>query len=131
MSDAAPDLTGDWHGIFNYPDGSPPNAFEATLRDVGGVITGETCEPSDGIDDIAAEQRAFIEGARSGHAVRFVKRYDELHRDPVYYAGILNAEATEISGTWTIQGVWSGSFIMIRPAGQAVAEELRVEAPVD
>ena len=131
MSDAALDLTGHWRGVFNYPDGSPPNEFDAELRDVGGVITGETCEPSDGIDDIASDQRAFVEGARTGPAVRFVKRYDELHRDPVHYDGTVDAEATEIAGTWTIQGVWSGSFLMVRPAAQAVAEELQVEAPVD
>ena len=107
MSDAAPDMTGRWTGIFNYLDGAASTAFEAELRDVGGAITGETCEPSDGVGDIDPDQRAFVEGTRSGHAVTFVKRYDELHRDPVAYDGVVDPEGTEIAGTWTIPGVWS------------------------
>jgi hypothetical protein len=34
----------------------------------------------------------------------------------VDYAGTLNAEATEVEGRWIIRGVWSGKFLMIRPA---------------
>ena len=115
MSDAARNLTGDWHGIFNYPHDWPSNSFEAVLRERGGILTGETREPSDGIDDIAPEQTAFLEGTRSGSHVRFVKRYDEIHRDVVHYDGEVNGDATEITGHWTITGAGSGSFIMVRP----------------
>ena len=130
MTEATLDLTGRWHGIFNYPDGSPPNEFDAELREATGLITGETREPSDGIDDVAREQCAFLEGTRSGHAVRFVKRYDELHRDAVYYDGTLDDDAKEIAGRWTIQGVWSGTFLMIRPTAHVIADERVAEAPV-
>ena len=131
MSDAGLDLTGHWHGIFNYPDGSPPTEFEAELREIGGIVTGETTEPSDGIEDIAADQCAFIEGRRAGHAVTFVKRYDEMHRDPVHYDGTISDEGTEVSGRWTIAGEWSGTFLMIRPARQEAEAEQEIAAPVD
>ena len=37
------------------------------------------------------------------------------------YAGAVNADHTEIEGDWTVPGVWSGKFLMIRNRGQAQA----------
>jgi len=39
----------------------------------------------------------------------------------VGYAGALNEDATEIQGRWSIPGVWSGKFLMIRPEGARAA----------
>lgn len=131
MTDAAADLSGQWHGIFNYPGGAPPNAFEAELREAGGIITGETRERSDDPRDTGHEQSAFIEGRRSGHAVDFVKRYDAMHRDHVVYTGSISDDGTEIAGRWTIAGAWSGSFLMVRPARQEAEVTRKAAAPVE
>ena len=64
-------------------------------------------------------------GTRHARAVSFRKTYDGTvpgYR-AVDYAGTLNDEATEIEGRWTILGVWSGKFMMIRPSRTEATEE--------
>jgi len=39
----------------------------------------------------------------------------------VSYAGELNSDASEIAGTWTIEGGSSGAFLMVRARRRAVA----------
>ena len=119
------DLTGRWEGIFNYPRDLPPNGFVATLTERAGAITGGTEEVSDRPADAGAALPAVIEGERIGSAVRFTKRYDDRARaHPVHYAGTLAPEGDEIVGEWTVPGVWSGSFIMIRqPRREAGVEQ--------
>ena len=34
--------------------------------------------------------------------------------DSVHYAGDLNEDGTEISGTWRVAANWSGTFLMVR-----------------
>lgn len=125
MGDAA-DLGGDWDGIFNYPRALPPTAFTATLRDHGGVLTGETSEPGR-----EGTLFALIEGRREGSGVTFVKVYDDHHAKPIHYAGTLNADATEITGTWHIPGDWSGTFMMMRRGGEVEEVELRATEEVE
>jgi hypothetical protein len=119
------DLGGDWDGIFNYPRALPPTAFTATLRDHGGVLTGETSEA--GREGMLF---ALIEGRREGSGVAFVKLYDDHHAKPIHYAGTLNTDATEIAGTWRIPGDWSGTFMM-RRAGEAEEVEQRATEEVE
>jgi hypothetical protein len=104
---AADNLTGVWNGVFQQPDcGSV--AFTATLIESGGQITGSTHEPC---------------------ALHGCPR--KTHLDPpgfgygtVSYRGDLNGDATEIAGTWTIAGGFSGEFLMIR-AGRSVPARAR------
>ena len=74
-------------------------------------------------------------GARSGASVRFTKAYERgpARFAPVAYDGVLNAEATEIDGTWTIKGRMSGRFLMIRSKRPepAVRAEKDVSVPVE
>ena len=37
--------------------------------------------------------------------------------DAVQYSGEVNQDGSEIEGRWTIPGVWSGKFLMIRAGG--------------
>lgn len=129
MSEARLDVTGEWTGIFNYPDPHPPNGFEAVLREVAGTITGETREVSDSAEDVDKIQCAMLDGTRSGHAVTFTKHYDEMHRaaNPVRYDGVLSDEGDEITGRWTIPGHWAGTFMMVRAGGRADAVEREAE----
>ncbi len=126
----ADDLSGQWTGIFNYPRGLPPTGFTATLRDMGGVLTGETAEPR---HDGGATLTAMIDGTRTGLAVTFVKIYDALdgEHDSVRYEGTVDAGGQEITGRWDIPGVWSGTFIMVRDAGVAAADEREAEAEAE
>ena len=112
------DLGGDWDGIYNYPRLLPPIAFAATLRDHGGALSGESSET-----DREGTRFALIEGQRAGSSVTFTKSYDDGQASVVHYAGALNGDATEITGTWRIPGNWSGTFIMVRRPGEAEAVE--------
>jgi hypothetical protein len=124
----ADDLSGGWDGIYNYPHTAPPTAFTATLRDAAGVIVGETTEP----DDRGGTRHALLDGARQGSAVHFVKSYDDQNRDygSVRYSGTVNGEGTEITGRWDIPGAWSGTFIMVRHAGEAETAAIRAAETV-
>lgn len=125
---SADDLSGEWRGIFNYPGAAgPPTEFTATLNDVGGVLTGETAEPSLYGGTLAAR----LDGRHTGSAVTFAKLYEETREggyDSVAYEGEVDVEGLEITGRWTIPGNWSGTFIMVRDKGveediEATAEE--------
>lgn len=129
MSGERLNVTGEWTGIFNYPDPHPPTGFEAVLREVAGAITGETRECSDSAEDADPVQCALIDGMRSGHSVTFTKYYDEMHRaqNPVRYDGTLSDEGDEITGRWSIAGHWSGTFMMVRASGRADVVEREAE----
>jgi len=123
----ASDLSGVWHGIFNYPHSLPPAEFVATLVEHNGALSGETEE----IDSGGRRLTALIHGHHAGSSVSFVKTYDDRHTHPVHYAGTLDPEATEIAGTWRIPGSWSGTFVMVRPAGKEEGVERKVAESVD
>jgi hypothetical protein len=129
VTSPAGDLSGEWRGIFNYPRGQPPTEFTATLHDAGGRLSGSTVEPSLSGGTIVAR----IDGSHVGSAVSFMKLYDddpEDQYDTVAYEGAVDAEGTEIAGRWSIPGVWSGSFIMVRRPGVEAGIEASVAEPV-
>jgi hypothetical protein len=117
MSIDAQNLTGVWQGLYTYPHGQSVS-FVATLIDSAGALSGSTHEPGGHGDAASGTLYATLSGRRDGSAVTFRKTYDgKVPRyHAVNYAGTLNAEATEVEGRWTIPGVWSGTFLMIRPA---------------
>jgi hypothetical protein len=123
------DLTGRWSGIFNYPSMFPPNSFEAEIRDTGGLITGVITQPREAFEGPGPSRQAVIEGNRTGSSITFVKIYDDLDRPTPHYHGIIQPGGDEIEGEWTIPGDWSGTFLMIRGAGNeaAVVREVSVE----
>lgn len=124
------DLSGEWDGVFNYPHGLPPTGFRATLRDQAGALTGETVEEGDA-EEHGTTLIALIEGHRDGAAVAFTKRYDTLGRAyyVVGYDGKVASDGEEISGRWTIPGVWSDTFLMVRSAAAlaTAAREIKEE----
>ena len=124
------DLSGAWRGIFNYPRELPATAFAALLRDADGAISGEIDE----LDIFSPDRRpigALVDGCRKGDAVRFVKYYDAPEGyDVVHYAGEVAPSGDEITGRWTIPGVWSGTFIMTREPAPAVAVEVETGVSV-
>jgi hypothetical protein len=122
---AADNLTGVWNGVFHQPDcGSV--AFTATLIESGGQITGSTHEPCALPGCPRKTHLALLSGHRQSRTVAFVKTYDPpgFGYGAVSYRGDLNGHATEIAGTWTIAGGFSGAFLMIR-AGRSVPARAR------
>lgn len=121
-------LTGVWHGLYSYPVAwMPPAHFTATMIDSGGALHGTTHE-----ETAQGAMQAVVEGALEGGVVRFVKVYSPASEDfqDVIYSGTLSADRTEIEGEWTVPGVWSGTFLMIRTRGKAQAQEREVELSV-
>lgn len=134
MSGGEDDLTGDWNGFYSYPDGGPPIAFEARLDERGGRVTGTTTELADMGELFGQPIHAVIDGRRAGNSISFLKMYDGAGEDydVVRYEGTLDAEGNEIEGRWTVPGIWSGAFLMIRHGGarEIVEEEIgeRIDA---
>ncbi len=112
-------LTGVWHGLYEYQVKSPPTHFVATVIASGGFVSGSTHEAVTGRRGAPLTVFASIYGSRLGDAVEFQKTYDGTGgwTHLVRYEGTLNADATEIEGFWVIHSGWIGRFLMIRSAG--------------
>ena len=129
----AENLTGVWNGLYTYSHGESVS-FVATLIDSGGSFSGsihELCCYS------GSTIYAMLAGARQGSAVSFLKTYEKSagpqYVASVQYEGVLNGDATEIEGRWTIvagSSGLSGKFLMIRSAGKAVEVEQEVSERV-
>ena len=124
------DLSGQWSGIYSYPSLYPPNMFEATIRDTGGLITGLITQPREVFDPPGPSRQAVIEGRREGSSLSFVKFYDDLERPTPHYRGTILPGGDEVQGEWTIPGDWSGTFLMIRGAKADAAIARRVSEKV-
>lgn len=125
------DLTGTWHGIFNYPNDSiPPTEFTAEIRDSDGSFSGEISELDSDPNAFGQMLFALLIGQRLGSDVNFVKTYDNDGYDPIIYEGTLADDLNEISGRWDIPRVWSGTFIMIRRSGKADAIKQLIQEEV-
>jgi hypothetical protein len=123
MESQTTSLTGVWDGRYAYPRLLDPVPFQAVLLEFGSGITGsiwETCEV--GLER-GRRLDASVEGRREGRLVDFIKRYDGSggRSHAIAYTGELSADGTEIEGIWTIPGVWSGWFLMIRSPGNEAA----------
>ena len=116
-------LTGVWHGLYSYPVAMAPVPFVATLSDQGGWFDGTTEETGTVGDAEGRTLIASLQGRRSGRSITMLKIYrgPSAYYDSVHYAGDLNEDGTEISGTWRIADNWSGTFLMIRQRAAATA----------
>jgi hypothetical protein len=130
--DAAHDLSGQWRGRFNYPTALEPVAFEATLTETAGWLTGATREVMARRNALGRTLTATLQGRRSGSSVKFLKLYDVVVAgyDNVAYEGQVNAEGTEIDGRWTVPGAWSGTFLMIRAEATATSRRKAARARI-
>jgi hypothetical protein len=121
-SGAADNLTGVWNGVFQQPHyGSV--AFTATLIESANQVTGSTHERCALPGCPHSTHLALLSGRRQSRAVAFVKTYDPagFGYGAVSYAGELNSDASEIAGTWTIEGGSSGAFLLVRARRRALA----------
>src|SRR5262245_48849357 len=130
-SSAADNLTGVWNGVFQQPHfGSV--AFTATLIESANQISGSTHERCALFGCPRGTHLALLSGRRQSRTVSFVKTYDPpgFGYGAVSYIGDLNGDATEIAGTWAIEGGLSGAFLMIRARRGALARTRKKRATV-
>jgi len=121
---ASGNLTGIWQGLYSYPGAYAPVSFTATLIESGAWVSGSIHETAQDEWGDWREVAATLLGKRGGLAVTFTKTYDGTNgwTHAVGYEGVLSDDSTEISGQWSIPGVWSGKFLMIRPEGRRVGQ---------
>jgi hypothetical protein len=104
-----------------------PVEFVATLIETATRFTGATHETAWG-----GGERLFatLDGERNGSSVNFLKTYDtpdERYDLPIRYVGSLNADASQITGRWTIMGHASGTFVMMREMRKARARKRKAQ----
>jgi hypothetical protein len=130
--DDADNLTGVWTGSFSMPPGMPPVTFTATMVQSGSHLSGTTHEPCSIAECSIKDHVAMLSGVRAGRAVSFTKTYDPpgFGYGTVKYDGVLNGDATEISGEWTLQPGLTGQFLMIREGRKTKARARRKAATV-
>jgi hypothetical protein len=117
------DLTGVWNGLYSYPRAIEPVSFLTTLVETDSWLAG-FIEEIASIGTMRGQTiAATVQGRRAGHAVTFLKTYDDLPQgyDTVHYAGDVNHNGSEIEGRWSIPGNWSGRFLMIRAGETEIA----------
>jgi hypothetical protein len=129
---AQDNLTGVWNGLFRYSEGGLSISFTATLIDSGSLVTGSTHEPCAAPGCPRKTHVATLSGRRNGTAVSFVKAYDPpgYGYSEVAYEGTLNADGTEVAGSWHLRQGWSGDFLMIRTARRTAARTRKKVATV-
>lgn len=137
MTERRSSLTGSWSGAYRYPDDTlPETVFNALIEEAAGAFTGKIEEPNLTRAWAGPVNTAFIEGAREGAQLNFIKSYTGnggMHH-MVMYQGIADDDLTRIDGEWIVPGAWSGTFFMTRDdlgEEEAVELEVEVEAPIE
>jgi hypothetical protein len=124
------DVTGVWYGRYDAQHWDEENGFIAVLEETGGAFSGVITErDTTGSVDL---RRALVTGHREGTAVRWIKQYDGTggHVHAINYAGRIDAEGTEIIGTWAQK--WArGRFVMEREKFSEAELEAEEEAELD
>ena len=128
------DLTGVWDGTYIQPQVGMVT-FVSTLIETGGALGGSVTEPCMTPNCPLSTHSASIAGQRSGNAVSFVKTYEPpgYGYDKVSYEGVINADATEISGSWRLpRAALSGTFLMVRSTKttQSITTDEQIQEPV-
>ncbi|MEL6259255.1 MAG: hypothetical protein AAFQ67_09380, partial [Pseudomonadota bacterium] len=110
----------------------------ASLTETGETFSGSTLEPNTFVNAPIEELEAMLEGARTGAALFFLKRYSDAsaaHNTPIRYTGEVDEACSRIIGEWTISaqvGRIDGHFEMNRASSGAFEQVLRsVKSPVD
>jgi hypothetical protein len=126
---AAADLSGVWNGLYTYGAGRNEH-FVAVLIEHGDIFTG-TIHETPRLFGNGGQLNANVEGTRAEVKVSFTKTYDGTGgwSHAVSYRGDLNAEATEIEGTWRIAAT-RGTFLMVRARSAEKSVEARVEEKI-
>lgn len=114
QADRYPSLAGLWEGSYTYREGSVLTrvTFEIQLAQRGQSLTGRLIEPNTFKRAPVKFLSANLVGIIDGDRVRLIKTYDGTggENHSVYYEGKLNANASEMTGTWIVERNWRGEF---------------------
>ena len=81
----------------------------------GTNLSGRTLEPDTLNGPDWPDIPAIVEGHCADGVVTFTKFPEGGgHIDPILYAGDVTDDGNKVSGTWSIEGDWSGTFKMQR-----------------
>lgn len=123
-------VQGNWMGNYYYQRVNQPNAFEAVFLESKGMVDGSILD-----DGQLGEAR--VSGTFTFPTLSFVKKYDRAGLDAVRYEGTMDEDGKRISGTWTINTMCYGTFVIWRTDDEALdedeteeADELRLETMV-
>jgi len=109
------DLSGAWLGTY-WQQGKPTR-FEATLIQIGNMLTGN-------ILDNSYMGEASLSGDVIGQQVQFTKRYLVRKQISVKYQGIISDDGDSMQGTWNLGKYDSGSWEAHR-IGNSLTLELK------
>lgn len=124
------DLTGVWSGAYWFGASGMPVPFTAHIIEEGGSLSGTTLEPATFGSPGLAELSADIRGARGALSVQFTKVYHTapgVHREPIAYAGTVDAKVTTIEGDWRLPSGFSGRFVLQRASRGVAASKAQRE----
>jgi hypothetical protein len=117
-------LTGTWEGKYEYPadSGVDPVTFTLILVQEGDKVTGMLREPNSFGERPDPWLHATVDGTYSGESreLKFSKTYDGTAgaSHDVQYKGLVASDANAVeSGSWSIEGTWSGTFTLKRKTG--------------
>ena len=116
-------LTGEWRGLYTYPEAGLHVSFVADLVEIAGQVNGEVLEP-DILSAAPKTLQASLSGKRESASVGFDKSYRGApgYEAVVRYQGSVSADGLEIEGTWAIAPDAAGTFLMIRATAEHAPE---------
>lgn len=111
------EISGVWTGKFQRDDGINPDVpFSAWLTVRAGRLSGSTLEPNTFVEGHGEELDALLRGHIDEQEVVFIKSYNGVNQEPVYFEGEIVDGGNRITGKWYFG--WPqeviGSFEMMR-----------------
>ncbi|MEX0267847.1 hypothetical protein AB3R30_01770 [Leptolyngbyaceae cyanobacterium UHCC 1019] len=107
-------VSGSWLGT--YWQNANPTRFEVTFVQAGNTINGSI------LDDSPLLGEAKAAGEVIGRTIRFTKQYLTTSLYPIIYSGLVAEDENSMQGSWTIQGLESGTWEAHRSDDDLVAE---------
>ena len=115
------DVSGFWTGEYSYDAVNGVSvSFQAELSLLGAILSGNTTEQNTFDEQAGQILIAELFGKVSGQDISFTKTYSNspMGKDKVLYKGVVSNDGKSITGTWTIAGMWNGSFKMTKAIEQ-------------
>ncbi|MEL6861763.1 MAG: hypothetical protein AAGL11_07985 [Pseudomonadota bacterium] len=94
-------ISGVWSGRFRREhDNADPVPYSAWLNITNGRLAGSMLEPNSFAEGHGDELDATLRGHVDGNEVIFLKTYQGLDQEPIYYEGEIMDDGNRIVGRW-------------------------------
>ena len=94
-------ISGVWSGRFSREnESSEAVAYSAWLTIINGRLSGSILEPNTFAEGMGDELDATLRGRVDGNEVIFLKTYQGIDQEPVYYEGEIVDDGKRIVGRW-------------------------------